>query len=798
MTEHRAYEPTDDTTTREAVENTVRSKVERNRLQESLDIEAEVRDLIKEAEQAIAGDERSDRGPEAVLEELHWYLWLDEERASILHPSSGADQQTAYLWQEMHRQLQLGHYPDAVEWLSVLAEVSKAMDFASAYTDLSRRAPVRLEHLDSKGARSRVNPDEATPVGVRLVSRSMAVPTENLEPVIPHKACDHILTVALPRSGKDSTGARICGNLKDEHGYKWLSILDDGRNELPMIAIPSDDKGIRQSLEDMGQTPKAYNCNVYVPAMEGLPNQLPSNHIPFTIGVDTLTPTLILRLAGISSVNANTESRIARALDTARNVDGGVETLTDQLRDMAEELEATIQVTSAELPQDVDDMNDDLEEEIQEISYRMDEDEVLRDVAAEVARLAGKGLIADAGTDTNLDMHAIIRTQEAVAALSCNFLPPGTQAISVTIMDLWMRLAYRARQQDKTLPRLAMEIREMKKLAPSKMSDVSATQAVKATQQTLYELSSEGGSDRVLLVGSTQKLNEVYRPVRNNMATKLLLRIGDEQLNVLKETYGFSDEQMQQIRDFSVGQGMIVRPDERFWPINWCGARCGLGDGDRSWIDRYGIAWGARVRESRHDGWSRRHDPDWWVDVNDLKVRTDGEKPDVNPYYSNWYLLDEDFPDDIAPDDVDEQLVETVLEQRREYLIPNDLSLTSTAHLKASRETVYRDADEAEEDRQEDRYDDHDVPIALRDWHEKSDEKRENMLSVLKFLERRGAVEYKKNIAEGVGLSRSAVSKYCSADDELGRCVVDDEERGFTLTPLGEEALSLPWNDIIV
>lgn len=65
---------------------------------------------------------------------------------------------------------------------------------------------------------------------------------------IAHESCDHILTTASPRQSKDATNVRICGNLKNQHGYKWESVLNDGRNELPMIATPNDEKPIRRSL----------------------------------------------------------------------------------------------------------------------------------------------------------------------------------------------------------------------------------------------------------------------------------------------------------------------------------------------------------------------------------------------------------------------------------------------------------------------------------------------------------------------------------------------------------------------
>lgn len=76
------------------------------------------------------------------------------------------------------------------------------------------------------------------------MKKDLTASIEYMSAAIPYEACDHILTSASPRRGKDSTNARIYGNLKDQHGYKWVSILDDGRNELPMIAIPNNEDAI--------------------------------------------------------------------------------------------------------------------------------------------------------------------------------------------------------------------------------------------------------------------------------------------------------------------------------------------------------------------------------------------------------------------------------------------------------------------------------------------------------------------------------------------------------------------------
>jgi len=52
--------------------------------------------------------------------------------------------------------------------------------------------------------------------------------------------------------------------------------------------------------------------------------------------------------------------------------------------------------------------------------------------------------------------------------------------------------------------------------------------------------------------------------------------------------------------------------------------------------------------------------------VNDITVKDAPEKPAIRDYYSDWYLLGRDFPDGTDSDDVGEELVLQVLEERRE------------------------------------------------------------------------------------------------------------------------------------
>jgi len=117
------------------------------------------------------------------------------------------------------------------------------------------------------------------------------------------------------------------------------------------------------------------------------------------------------------------------------------------------------------------------------------------------------------------------------------------------------------------------------------------------------------------MLGSTQKLNDVYKAVRTNMPLKILLQLGEEVMT-LDKAYNFSPRQKEQLTSFNVGWGMLVKDGGEHWPINWRGARCGLGLGDEHWRDRYAVAWGAHVFKGRGSGWISEHkDKDAYVNT---------------------------------------------------------------------------------------------------------------------------------------------------------------------------------------
>ena len=689
----------------------------------------------------------------------------------------------------IHRLRTRGRRPDPEDEYPVLVEVAKAQGYLSAATDKTDYAPITLEHVDKKGYSSTVDEEEVLPIGRKRMRKDSTASIEFMAEAIPHEACDHIPTTASPRQGKDSTNARICGNLKDQHGYKWVSILDDGRNEFPMIAIPNDEDAIRRSLDRLNQTPKAYDTRVYVPAMPGVPDRLPSNFRLFTIGVDMLTPEIILRLAGKTTASGSTERRINRALESVRKGAGTVDRLVEELQEMAGEMEATVT------------MEDPEDDSLRDITYQMEEDETLQRAANTLAQYAGDGLIEDVGADTNIDMAEVLKAQDRVAALNCNFLDDGHGALHYVIMDLWMQLIWQAADEHKNVPRVALEIRELKNVAPSQPQNMKYSAERRSTAQTIFDIASQGGSRGILLVGSTQKVNDVRRQIRVNMRNKIVLSNEDEGIKTLKESINIDDvgragkSGAEVIKGFDPGQGLIHTPSWKRWPVEFGGARCGLSDKDRGWLDRYGLAWGARVREDPRDRWLNRHeDVEWWVEVNEVDVRDGGEKPAVRDYYSDWFLLDRDFPEGTTREDVDEKLVRQVLQERREYPVRCDLSLRNVSELRAERTTTIRDVEEAKQERVNDAMEEHDVPELLQPWAFTKKEKRERMQSVLKAVRDYPVSSY-SDMEMRSNASESSIQNYASDDDELGACMA---KRGheYVLTPVGEKALETPWDAV--
>lgn len=796
----------DDAELEDVFSGLVEQKREQEAVEADLQTEGRVRVGLKRAQEEIA--RQNDRVATGLLGAIRSVLHNDADLDRILqspqafvehHPdlddlSRAARIRTQWKSQEQTRRRGVTS-PSLDEEYTTVSQVAKALGYFDSLRDMSRYAPVRFESIDEPGARTQSDPP--TPVGRRRVGSDAEGDIEDYSVEIPHKSCDHVLAIALPRRGKDSTLASLGMNLKNEHQYSYFSVFDDGRMETPMLAVPSDDEDIQQSLAEMGQEPEAMDAEVFVPRMSGVPDQLPANFRPFTISIGDLTPQLILRLAGITKSDANAESRIKRALDETLEAGGDVSQLVTRLQIYAEETEATIQWTEIEERQSGNDV------ETYQATYEMRADKALEDAASQLARLAGEGLIASPSASTNIDMAEVIRSNEQAAVLCCNFMEPGQEALKYTIIDLWLRLIFQARDANPRLPRVALELRELKNLAPSKWADVRYKDALKPLRQTLFFLSTQGGSRRIMLLASTQKLTDVYKPIRSNMATKIMLQVGDEEIETLDDSMHFYPEQKEQLSTFEVGQGMIHAHGDQFWPIYLRGAPCGLGLGDHHWLDRYGTARGARVRHSQSEPWAQGGNPDWWVRVPPGQVvDANDETPQVREFYSDWYLLPSDFADEIGREDVSPEVVEQALATRRPYPVKADISLQTTAasgrqrtlNLSASGDTETADGIA----------DAYQLPQAVHDWLGMSQNKRNRLVEscvVLRdHVESDGAFRTKGAWGEAVDYPSSTFANYSAPGNALDGCFEKTAEGDITATPVAYKVAQLAdesaWEDI--
>lgn len=784
-------QPQDRTGTRTAARNKLSEKIERKRHKETLNTEAHVRDLHRRAEAAIVGDKDTERTPEQILEELHLYLWHDPDWPSVTYSEGPPTSASAFQFRQIHRRFQNGQDIDVTLWYEVLTGVAKGLEYVNSGIDRTQRAPVYLEKLDPNEVPHAPDIDEVTPVGYRRIGADDPVDPEEREVVIPHDDCDHILAIAKPREGKDSTLTSIGMNLWREHGYKYISIHDDGRMETPMLAIPNDEQAIKDSLERFNQQPRAMDTEVYVPRMEGTPDILPANFVPFTLGIDMLTPKDILRLAGVTDSDPSLELRIKEALKITLDRSGQVDQLINLLFDFAEGLEATIEWTEEQ------DRHTDNGVETYQASFSLDAEKAVKKAAQRLARLAGEGFIASPDASTNINFHDLIEDNEKAAVLCCNYID-ASEGFKYTIMDLWLQKIMEARDKWPRLPRVCLEVRELKNLAPSQIQHARYRDQKRALQQTFRIITSQGGSRRVLLLGSTQKFNDVLRSVRNNMDTKIFLRQSQEQVPELDKKMNFNDDLFGQLLTFDTGQGMIHTDGEPYWPIRWRGSPCGLGLGDQVWRDRYGAAWGARVRQTGDDPFADGDNPEWWVDV----VAYDVLPSTKNPAVGAWYLLPTDFPEPVAsindPDEagdaMSERLIEWTLRQRREYDIPVDLSLEPVGVDKRQQDITL------EQIGQETTYEDiatrHNVPRAISAWLRKAPKTRQTYIEVCELVSKREFSSYAQiHAALDPDWTEGTFRNHASDDDGLGPCL-DRDGQQWVLTPVGKQVPGIDWGAV--
>lgn len=779
-------QPSDHSEPEEAVENNIAAKAREREYELQKEMEARARELLRSTYAAFIG--MTDYDPDERLSKLQAYLEAAPALEVALDPDNDAlDDVHKRNYRKLARRRNRWRNGDDIT-LPLKAElvtyvaVMKAVRYIHASNDFTRMAPVTLEKLTIEGARSPIE-GEPTPIGRRRVGAGSTRDLEEAAVEIPLVDCEHLMVIANPRAGKDALLARIGGNLKDEHGYKWVSLHDDGRNETPMIAIPNDEDPIRESLARFGQEPKGYPTKVYVPAVD-LPDRLPKNFKPFTFGVDDLTPEIIGHLSGVSP-SGDVERRIKHAL---RDADGDVDELIRLLNQYADD--TSIEVTVTGLREDFDDANtaDDIESETQ--TYELGAEDVLRDCSQSLMELASEGLLQDRGAETNLDVVDMLADQEHVAVLNCNEVP---EYLKMLIENVWLQLISEARDEAPWLPRVAIEMREIKQLAPSVLERTKYSTIAKSLRQTVFHLSSQGGSRRIMMLGSTQYLKDVYLPVRGNMPLKVLLEMGPEKISVLENAgFSLSDDEKKQIRGFQTGWGMAMTSGGREWPINWSGPRCGLGLGDLPWHSRYGRSMGFRVDSenwevgSTVESW--RHDSEHFIDQY-------GDRQAAPPDRGEWYLL----PADLEAVDADaleegDELVLVAAAARRDYTPPQDLRYQEVDVAVEQREIELLPTSEAEARQDSQVYQTHGVDGVLRKWTNRHESTVEKMTMILEAVDEHPITKY-VDIEDQTGISEDSIKKYANAEDMLGPCM---EKTGghYRLTLIGKKAIEVPWRTV--
>ncbi|WP_455448182.1 hypothetical protein [Natrinema thermotolerans] len=795
LVQYQEIQAEDETDVGTALENLQQQSYEQSERKSQAEHEAFIRKIITEARWSLSG--KGDYPADDLLHALHWTIKRDPNLTEILSPAYDGDYITSTTkarFFDHDAARGEGRSPPSLEReLEVLTEIAKELNYLNALTDPSNYAPVYLEKLDPEEVPHAPDVDEIVPIGRRRVSKDDPAEIKDKAVEIPHDDCDHILAIAKPREGKDSTLTSIGMNLWRQHGYKYISLHDDGRMETPMLSIPNDEQAIRDNLERFNQQPRAMDTTVYVPRMEGTPEVLPANFETFTLGIDMLTPKDILRLAGVTDSDPSLELRIKEALEITLDRSRQVDELVNLLFDFAEGLEATIEWTEVQ-----DKHKSDGSVETRETSFSLAADKAVEKAAQRLARLAGEGFIASPDAATNLDFQEMLADKETAAVLCCNFID-ASEGFKYTIMDLWLQKIMAARDEWPRLPRVCLEVRELKNVAPSQIQHARYKDQIRALQQTFRIIATQGGSRRVLLLGSTQKFNDVLRPVRNNMDTKILLRQGQEQVRELDKKFDFTPDQFSQLRTFETGDGMIYADGEPFWPIEWRGAPCGLGLGDQVWRDRYGKAWGARVRETADPPWSTKNTPPWWVDVLTGDALAEGK-----PAVGGWYLRPEDFPEpiaaiedpEVAADAVTDRLVEWALQQRREYPVPSTLTLEPLAGderqqditlEQIGRETTYEDIAKR-----------HDVPRTITPWLRKAASTRQRYITVCELVDEHKFTSYPE-LHEALNTddwTLGTFRNHASDEDRLGPCLDKNDDHEYILTPVGKRVLEIDWGAV--
>jgi len=298
----------------------------------------------------------------------------------------------------------------------------------------------------------------------------------------------------------------------------------------------------------------------------------------------------------------------------------------------------------------------------------------------------------------------------------------------------------------------------------------------------------------------------VYKPVRTNMPVKILLKLGEEEIMSLDRSYNFSPEQIQQLKDFKVGQGMLME-EEPHWPIQWRGARCGLGLGDGKWKDRYAEAWGARVIDSfdKQQSWLNEYgDRDYYINARTGRIKPVDREAEQLPDLGEWFV----FPSDIfahvpttftladlePPDKIDRRLVETALEGRRDVPIPSDLSLQRVDR-KTHRSLSFESGEEADKKERRQILNQNDVPKPLEGLIGANvKQTRQNMLTVIEEIDKAGDGDLNSmaDLAEVSGIPKGTIGRWRTRRKDFPQ-MLDKKDGEWVLTATGRRALKIEW-----
>lgn len=196
--------------------------------------------------------------------------------------------------------------------------------------------------------------------------------------------------------------------------------------------------------------------------------------------------------------------------------------------------------------------------------------------------------------------------------------------------------------------------------------------------------------------------------------------------------------------------------------------------------------------------WSDSNGPAWWVDVVANSVVGDDRKPAIGA----WYLVPEDFPEPICevdePDDLEDtlsdRLVDWVLQQRREYPVPSDLSLEPVSQQARQQDITL------EQIGQETTYEDiasrHDVPRSITPWLRKDASTRQNYIQICELVAENEFRSYAQLFEVlDVDWTESTVRVHASKDDGLDPCLERDGQV-WTLTPAGQRVLDIDWGAV--